>query len=70
MTNTALLEKLIGQSGYKRSYIAKAIGLKSAYGLAKKVRNETEFKATEINALCDLLGIENLELKEQIFFAK
>lgn len=69
MTNTELLEEKINASGYKRSYIAKAIGLKSAYGLAKKIRNETEFKACEINALCDLLNIDSLEEKERIFFA-
>lgn len=69
MTNTALLEELISKSGYKKSYIAKAIGLKSAYGLAKKIRNENEFKAKEINALCELLKIDSLEEKERIFFA-
>lgn len=69
MTNTVLLEEYISNSGYKRSYIAKAIGLKSAYGLAKKIRNENEFKATEINALCELLNINSLEEKDRIFFA-
>ena len=68
MTNTMLLNKKIDDSGYKRIYIAKAIGLKSAYGLAKKIRNETEFKASEINALCELLKIDPEE-KEAIFFA-
>ncbi len=68
MTNTMLLNKKIDESGYKRIYIAKAIGLKSAYGLAKKIRNESEFKASEINALCELLKIDSEE-KEAIFFA-
>lgn len=69
MTNTKLLEEKIDASGYKRNYIAKAIGLKSAFGLAKKIRNENEFKAKEINALCKLLKIDTLEEKERIFFA-
>ena len=69
MTNTMLLEEKIEKSGYKRSYIAKAIGLKSAYGLAKKIRNESEFKSSEINALCELLNINSLGEKERIFFA-
>ena len=69
MTNTKLLEEKIDKSGYKKSYIAKAIGLKSTFGLLKKIRNENEFKATEINILCDLLKIETLEEKEAIFFA-
>lgn len=68
MTNTTLLNERIEKSGYKRSYIAKALGL-SAYGLAKKIQNETEFKASEINALCGLLKIESPEEKEAIFFA-
>ena len=70
MTNTKLLEELISKSGYKKSYIAKAIGLKSAFGLMKKVKNENEFKAKEINALCELLNITSLKEKERIFFAK
>lgn len=70
MTNTERLNKLIDESGYKRSYIAKAIGLKSTYGLSKKINNETEFKATEISALCKLLKIDSLEERQAIFFAE
>ncbi len=70
MTNTKALEEIIDKSGYKKSYIAKVIGLKSTFGLSKKIRNESEFKATEINALCELLGITSLEEKDRIFFAK
>ena len=69
MRNTELLEKKIEESGYKRNYIAKAIGLKSTFGLANKINNVTEFKASEINILCDLLKIETAEEKEAIFFA-
>ena len=68
MTNTAKLEEIIEKSGLKKSFIAKKIGL-SAYGFAKKLRNETEFKSSEINGLCDLLKIDSLEEKESIFFA-
>lgn len=68
MTNTELLNEKIEMSGYKRSFIAKQLGL-SAYGLAKKIQNETEFKASEINALCVLLNIVSPEEKEAIFFA-
>ena len=70
MTNTELLEEKINKSGYKKSYIAKAIGLKSTSGLSKKVRNENEFKASEIDALCELLRIDTLEERDRIFFAK
>ena len=70
MTNTELLEKKIDESGYKRSYLANAIGLKSRQALANKIKNESEFTATEINALCDLLKIESLEEKDSIFFTQ
>lgn len=70
MTNTELLEQKIQESGYKKSYIAKAIGLKSTSGLTKKIRNESEFKATEIDILCDLLKINSLSERQKIFFAK
>lgn len=69
MTNTELLTEKIDVSGYKRSYIAKAIGLKSTQGLAKKINNETEFKGSEISALCKLLKIDSLEERQAIFFA-
>ena len=68
MTNTELLEEYIRKSGYKKSHIAKIAGL-SAYGLALKINNVNEFKTGEINALCNLLGIDTLEEKERVFFA-
>lgn len=68
MTNTALLEEKIIKSGLKKSYIAKAIGL-SPYGLTLKIRNINEFKASEIEKLCILLGIDDLEERCAIFFA-
>lgn len=66
MTNTKLLKKKIDLSGYKMKYIAAQLGI-TYYGLSKKVNNETEFKASEIQALCDLLNITGEE-KEKIFF--
>lgn len=68
MTDTELLEAIIDQSGLKKSYIAQKIGI-SAFSLAKKLRNENEFKATEIDKMCKLLNISSLEDKERIFFA-
>ena len=69
MTNTALLEERINRSGYRKSFIAESLGL-SSYGLALKINNENEFKASEIDALSTLLGIESWEEKDAIFFAK
>lgn len=69
MTNTELLEDRISRSGYRKSYIAESLGL-SPYGLARKINNENEFKASEIDALSTLLGIESWEEKDAIFFAQ
>lgn len=69
MTNTKLLERRIAESGYRRSYIAKALGL-SSYGLSLKIANKNEFKASEIEALSNLLGIEDWEERTAIFFAE
>ena len=69
MTNTKMLEAKIAESGYKRSYLAKMVGL-TAFGLANKINNVTEFKTSEIEGLCKLLKIDSLREKEAIFFAK
>jgi hypothetical protein len=68
MTNTILLEDYIEKSGYKRSFIAKQLGL-TAYGFSLKVKNKSEFKAKEMSILCNLLKIDAKE-KEAIFFAQ
>lgn len=67
MTNTALLRQKINEHGIKQGFIAEKLGLTS-YGFAKKLNNETEFKASEIKILCDLLNITSLREKEAIFF--
>lgn len=68
MTNTKLLNELIQQSGLKKIYIAEKIGV-TAVGLSNLIAGKSEFKATQINKMCELLGIEDLELKEAVFFA-
>lgn len=68
MTNTELLEKAIDKSGFKKKFIAQKIGL-TPYGLAKKINNITEFNASEIHRLCELLNINSLKEREKIFFA-
>ena len=69
MTDTKQLRHLIKKSGFKYQYIAEQIGL-SAYGLSKKINNETEFKAGEIESLCNVLNIKSVEQRMKIFFAK
>lgn len=69
MTNSKALRNLIARQGFKLKYIADSLGL-SPYGLQLKLNNKNEFKTSEITAICELLHIESLEEKEQIFFAK
>lgn len=68
MTNTQKLRDKIEASGFKRSYIAKALGITTA-ALYQKIANRREFKASEIDILCRILGITSLREKEEIFFA-
>lgn len=66
MTNTKLLRSKIDESGYKLRFIAKKLGI-TYQGFLNKINNDTEFKATEIKILCDLLDID-IQQKEVIFF--
>lgn len=66
MTDTKLLRDKIEQSGYKLRFIANKIGI-TYQGLLKKINNETEFKASEIQALYILLNLNEQE-REAIFF--
>lgn len=68
MTNTNELERIIKDSGLKKCYIAKAIGL-SRHSLKNKIENRSPFTSTEISGLCELLKITSLKEKERIFFA-
>lgn len=68
MTDTIRLREKIAENGLKQGFIAEKLGITS-YGFAKKLNNETEFKASEIKILCDLLNITSLKEKESIFFA-
>lgn len=68
MTNSEKLRNKIEESGLKRSYIAKVLGITTA-ALSQKVANRREFKASEIDILCKVLSITSLREKEDIFFA-
>lgn len=67
MTNTTLLEKYIKASGYKKTFLADALGI-SRYSFACKCNNKSEFKASEIETLCKLLNI-SVKDRMAIFFA-
>ncbi len=67
LTNTELLRKRIDQSGYKMSFIAQKLKL-SYQGLLNKINNKSEFKASEIQVLSDILALSDND-KAAIFFA-
>ena len=67
MTNEKKLRKKIAESGYKLQFIAKKLGI-TYQGLLKKLRNESEFKASEIQILTCLLNLQGNE-RDDIFFA-
>lgn len=68
MTNTVLLNKLIQEKGLKKVFLAEKAGM-SAVSLHNCITGKSEFKASQIAVLCDLLGIKDLALKEAVFFA-
>jgi DNA-binding phage protein len=67
MTDTKLLRDHIEASGMKYVHIAKKLGL-SAYGLQRKIENDSEFKASEIVKLCEVLNLD-IKARDNIFFA-
>jgi DNA-binding Xre family transcriptional regulator len=68
VTNKEMLEKAIRDKGLKKTFLAEKIGLTPA-GFYNCLNNRAEFRASQINTLCELLGIEDLQTKEAIFFA-
>ena len=67
MANTEALEKKIRDQGIKKVFLAEKLGI-TTFGLSKKINNINEFKASEIQTLCELLNITSLKEKESIFF--
>lgn len=68
MTNTKLLRKKIKDSGLRVGFIVEK--LDTSYGwLDKKIDGIVPFKAWEIQTLCEILNITDLQEKEDIFFA-
>ncbi len=65
MTNTVELEIAILKKGLSKKEVAKRLGL-SEQGFLLKLNNSTEFKASEIQALEDMLDLPD----KSIFFSK
>ena len=66
MTNTVMLRDKIESLGMSISFVAQKLGI-SREGLYKKLNNETEFKASEIVNLKELLRLSDTE-RDNIFF--
>ena len=69
MTNSSMLKQKIQDSGLVRAWILKQLGIKSYATLRAKIDNKSNFTASEINTLCEILNISKSQ-REAIFFAK
>ena len=69
MTETEKLKKVISDSGLKYSYIAEKVGL-TYQGLKNKIENKSLFNVEEVEKLCNILDITDINQKEEIFFCK
>ncbi|MBQ1290393.1 MAG: toxin-antitoxin system, antitoxin component, Xre family protein [Lachnospiraceae bacterium] len=67
MTNKELLEKAIEKSGIKVMKLMEAAGIKSYATFRGRMNNDTEFTASEIQALTDALQLTSSE-RDRIFF--
>lgn len=67
--DTSKLLALIDKSGLKKKKIADSLGV-SYPALQRKLSGEVEFKASEINALKDLLHITSPEEFNAVFFTQ
>lgn len=63
--NTEELRERISKSGYKASYLAKMLEIKSST-YYRKVRGKNDFYPGEILRLCELLNIDKAD-REKIF---
>ena len=69
MTNTEMLNKVINDSGLKLSAIMEQMNINAYETLRAKIENRREFKASEIEKLCEILNL-NRDQREAIFFAR
>ena len=68
MTDTEKLKEAIDKSGIKLDAILNATGIKSYATLRGRINNETEFTASEISAIADLLRMTP-DQRDAVFFA-
>lgn len=68
MTNTELLRKKIEEKGITFKFLALKIGI-TRESLYNKLNNTTEFKASEISRIAEVLQLTSKE-RDDIFFPK
>ena len=68
MTNSELLKLKIKESGLKLGFIVEKLNTSYAW-FNKKLENQKDFTAAEIQMLCEILSITDLAEKDRIFFA-
>lgn len=66
MVNTEALLNLIHEKGYKMSHLAKLIGV-CPNSMYRKTRNISEFKESEVDTLCRVLGVNSLSARRTLF---
>lgn len=67
MVDRYMLEKVLKDSGLKRDYIAEQLGI-TRYSLLRKVKGDSEFTASELAALKNVLRLTQGSFR-RIFFA-
>jgi hypothetical protein len=68
VTDVKMLRDKIDRSGYKIQFLAEKLGL-SPQGFYLKLNGTNQFKADEIQALCQTLTITDPNEMKAIFFA-
>ena len=66
MVNTKLINDTIKAKGLKLKFIAGKIGISST-ALRKKIDNVYEFRVSEAVKLCETLGLDGIQLRNNIF---
>lgn len=67
MVNTELLVTYIQDSGLKKQYIAKEMGI-NYNTLKRKIYNKSAFDVDQVQNLCKILHITNKKKIHEIFF--
>lgn len=67
MVDSKRLRQVIKSKGLKLKYVAEQLDI-TPFSLTQKIDNVTDFKIGEVGRMCDILEIDDLQEKEDIFF--